>query len=1352
MENQASCLTVRLRAVLAGSGSARSWRTPGSGRPFEGCERLEGRQVLTAVSWTGDAGDNLWHTPGNWDTNSVPTIADDVTIDAAADPVIEFSAASGDRAVNSLVLREDIFISGGSLSVVASATMEGDAQTTLAGGTLLLAGASTISDLALTGGTLTGSGELAVLAAFAWTGGTMSGAGKTIVAASAAFSGPGTNTVLALARTLELGGDGVLSNGSIEFTDGTLAVLPGGTLMVAGGGTPFVSGGGANALVVGGTLVSSGTGTAALGVPLTILSGGLLGVHAGTLLINSGGVNAGTLDVNAGAVLTLASGVTHQSGSLLSGAGTINFSGGTHILAAGSFSPSGAVRFSGASVTNNSAWALSGSVSISGGALNQNAPATFQSLTVSGGTLAGSGQVTINSVLAWTGGTMTGLGRTVVAASGSFVGPASGGSVVLGRPLDLVGIGTIGDGAVTLVGGVVVVRAGGLLNITMAGNALVRGSGNTSLVVESGGAVQKMGAGLATIGVTLLLQPGGRVDVQEGTLGLSGTGTVSGTLNIGQGAAAVFTSNFTFAAGGLISGIGAVVLSTGTQTMTGSYTVAGAVTVATSLTGTGNLTVTGSLSWTGGTMSGTGRTIVAESGLFTGPAAGGSATLSRTLEIGGTGTLANGISMANGTLSILSGGTLNVSATDNVVMQTGGTNAVLVYTGGRLHKVGAGTATLGVPLTVQPGGTFDVQGGTLIVSAQIAHSGATHIAATATLSIAGGGSFSAWYSLTGSGSVNINSTSSLAFGNGTMAFDGRFLVAGHVQFNAAVTIATLRLTGGSLGGTGNVTISGDFSWAGGNMTGPGKTIVAATGAMVVQAATTSMQLTRTLELAGHCTLAHDPFFPLGMSVGGTILVAAGGVLSTAVEGYSIVNGMVRIASGGTLVKAGETLSTFSSNLTVEPGGVVDVQRGTLMIDRTGTNSGTMNIATGATLRLNQSFTLAPSGTVGNAGTLHFSGGAQTIEGFYSIAGAIIVQTNVTGPGDLTVTGSLALSGGVISGTGTTTIAASATFTGPAAGQSVLLTRVLRIAGVGTLANPNLYLTNGTISVLAGGTLRISAEGNAIRHNAGTNSVQVAAGGSLTKIGKGPSSIGVPISNNGLLSVESGSLSVSSLLDNAGSVSIAGGTLEMGGGGSHSGGFAVGPGAAISLAGTHTFSAAANVSGEGALSIAGGSSSFAAGIALGSADFVAGTATFHGGFSLGPIAVGAAARVIVRADSSSGGSVTNAGTLDIGTRILHIAGDYTQASEGTLELKIDGPAAGHFGRLEIAGTAELAGTLSVTWDSPPATVAFPFISARRRVGTFGTVLFPQPGGPPLVGLVYGPTGVTLQVAAPKVAVI
>ena len=52
-----------------------------------GIEWMEPRTLLSAVLWTGNAHDNNWDTPGNWNPMSVPGSGDDVTINVAADIV-----------------------------------------------------------------------------------------------------------------------------------------------------------------------------------------------------------------------------------------------------------------------------------------------------------------------------------------------------------------------------------------------------------------------------------------------------------------------------------------------------------------------------------------------------------------------------------------------------------------------------------------------------------------------------------------------------------------------------------------------------------------------------------------------------------------------------------------------------------------------------------------------------------------------------------------------------------------------------------------------------------------------------------------------------------------------------------------------------------------------------------------------------------------------------------------------------------------------------------------------------------------------------------------------------------------
>ncbi len=118
-------------------------------------EFMEPRALLSAVAWTGTAGDNNWDTAANWSTDSVPGPADDVTIAIAANVVHSNSVTDS---IRSLATNQPLTISGGTLS---------------------LASASAINNtLSITGGTLTGAGNLSVSELVTLTGGTLSGSGK----------------------------------------------------------------------------------------------------------------------------------------------------------------------------------------------------------------------------------------------------------------------------------------------------------------------------------------------------------------------------------------------------------------------------------------------------------------------------------------------------------------------------------------------------------------------------------------------------------------------------------------------------------------------------------------------------------------------------------------------------------------------------------------------------------------------------------------------------------------------------------------------------------------------------------------------------------------------------------------------------------------------------------------------------------------------------------------------------------------------------------------------------------------------------------------------------------------------
>ena len=105
-------------------------------------EVLEQRQLLSAVSWTGNGGNSNWDNPQNWNSQAIPGPGDDVTIDTGATAATVVIQAVNAESVNSLATgaNDTLSITGGSLSVTANSTLSGALSMT--GGSLTASGAN----------------------------------------------------------------------------------------------------------------------------------------------------------------------------------------------------------------------------------------------------------------------------------------------------------------------------------------------------------------------------------------------------------------------------------------------------------------------------------------------------------------------------------------------------------------------------------------------------------------------------------------------------------------------------------------------------------------------------------------------------------------------------------------------------------------------------------------------------------------------------------------------------------------------------------------------------------------------------------------------------------------------------------------------------------------------------------------------------------------------------------------------------------------------------------------------------------------------------------------------------------
>jgi hypothetical protein len=308
--------------------------------------------LLSAVTWTGDAGDGNWATPANWSGAAVPTATDDAIIPSGF-PTITVS--SGTQSVNSLNAASPLTIATGELDIGAG-------------------GASLSADITLSGGTIRGgSMSFAVGAELVGTkfGGTLD---AVTVTGNIDLSRTDETTIqvedgLTIDGSILIGSAAGTTIGTLAFIGNvpqTLGAPPGETANVIFGANTYNS----LANETDYSYVPQGPGeplTLASGVHVGGQNGGFGGPGlAGEQIINQGEissdvshgsiyvgdplVNQGTVSATNGATLNL----SHVNGNL----GTVaDLSNGSALILGGSYSVNEPINLSTASqLTLGGSW------------------------------------------------------------------------------------------------------------------------------------------------------------------------------------------------------------------------------------------------------------------------------------------------------------------------------------------------------------------------------------------------------------------------------------------------------------------------------------------------------------------------------------------------------------------------------------------------------------------------------------------------------------------------------------------------------------------------------------------------------------------------------------------------------------------------------------------------------------------------------------------------------------------------------------------------------------------------------------------------------------------------------------
>jgi uncharacterized repeat protein (TIGR01451 family) len=809
-------------------------------------------------------------------------------------------------------------------------------------------------------GTLAGTGSFTINTGFKWTGGTMTGGGTTVLA----------NTAIGNMNALTAAP--VLDNGRTFNNSGTLTYNPTQSLTFNGGaGTLFINAAGAvfdiqgngSTIVVGaghlfnnlGTVKkTAGGGTFTISVPFTNNGSGIVDDQdpASTIAFTNGAsqMNGGTIEAT-------------------NAMATVDFPAGTFTVGGGAFAGTGAIRVNGGTLTINTTETL---------------PANFQ---VSSGQLGGSGALQIPSAatMKWSGGTITGNSGVAieVLSGGNVTADTTTSSLIYNQRPFLVDSGgnfnwnaganaiIFQSGAAVSNNGTFTVGTNGTLANATAGTfsnaGLFRHTANGTLSITSpfsnatGGTVSEQGGGilafLSAAGVTHTgtfdAQSGGFIDFSAGTHNMS--------------AGAAFSA-----------GTGTYKIAGGTVNLSTNMTAPNFRIFSGALSGPNDLTTTTTFTWDGGQMSGAGTTIVSSGTalLQTGPL-----TLNRNLTLSGNTTfsLTSGNSLTAGT-----GATITNNATFDVQDGNllGGTAS---FANNGTFRRSANASTPNVTIPISGSGILDVVFGGLNLQGNASFN-------TASLSANGSVNFNAPSiaigSITGAGTVAMVSGAATVSGAVTLTGTGGFATSGGtLTLNGTTAVPQMNQSGGTVNGSGNISISANSSWSGGTLAGTGSYTIPAGVTLAISNASAPSTLSRTIANNGG-SITYTPVLNILTLSNGTIdnsgtldLQSDAGIASV---GATAINNN----AGGTLVRSAGTT--------------------TEVVDPPVANAGTV-LLQAATTKFNGGLTQTAGITTlgpGNlAGTIAINGG--TLNGTGTITGTVTNGGNFnpgTSPGAVTITG------------------------------------------------------------------------------------------------------------------------------------------------------------------------------------------------------------------------------------------------------------------------------------------------------------------------------------------------------------
>ncbi len=1056
--------------------------------------------------------------------------------------------------------------------------------------------------------TKTGAGTLTLSGTNTYSGGTDINGG-TLAAGNTSALGTGglafDGGALQLTANVSFGGAVALNgSGAIAADSGTSSSFSGvmsgtGGLTKTGDGTLTLSG---TNTYSGGTSLNTGTLIASsdsnLGTGALTFDGGALGLGGDLTLAATLNAGGGTIDV--------ATGASHSFSGKLSGTGKLTKTG------AGTLTLSGANTYSGGTDINAGTLAVGGMSALGTGPLGFNGGALQLTANVSfGGTVAlgaGGGSIETNTSTNSTfSGVMSGAGSLTKTGAGSLklsgTNTYTGGTFINDGVLKVTSDANLGaaTGAVTLNGGTLETDGtfSSARKVHLTGNGKLsayNGNATFSGVIDGNGALTANGSLVLTGQNTY---KGGTFVTDYSSLTVSSDenlGDASGDLTLGLQSTLQLDSQFSTNRKIHLDSNFASWINTGGHDAVLNGTIDGAAILVKDDDGT--LTLSGNNTYQGGTAINKGTLIVSKDENL-GDKAGYVDFSGGTLQLGGSGfssgrelrlnaagiidtngfngtfsgVIDNGddpnypgqlIKVGAGTLTlsgdstytggtVINGGVVSVGADANL----GATTGALSFNGGTLQLTGSFENSRAVTLGAG-GGTIQTSlfhsnefSGVIGGAGQLTKTGA------GTLVLSGVNTYTGGTAVNG-GVLSVRVDKNLGATTGALSFDGgTLLLADSFDNNRAVTLdaggGTIETTAaksngfsGVISGAGKLTktgagtlaLSGVNSYTGGTAVNGG---VLSVGADENLGATAGA-----LSFNGGSLLLTDSFD----SARAVTLGASGGTIETTAAKSNDFSGV--ISGAGKLTKTGDGILVLSGANSYS--GTTTVSKGTLQIGNgstTGSITGTVDIASGATLTFKRSDAYTYSDVIKGAGALHQDGsGTLTLTGTNTYTGGTTISAGTLQIGNGSTTGSIA---GNVDNNGTLAFNRSNTldFSGIISGTGIVQQNG---AGSVTLSGDSSAF-GGSTSVAAGTLLVDGSLGGTVSVASGASFGGAGTIGGNVTVADGASLVGqagqvltfdknLSLANNSTIEASFGGASQTGLFNVKGDLTL-GGTINVG---------------------------------------------------------------------------------------------------------------------------------------------------------------------------------------------------------------